>query len=221
VRTLFGPLAWPLVPLELALSVPGLLMFAANLEILLRSRVSEGANDNLSAVAALCVLAERLAVDRPRDVEIVLVATGCEEAGWGGARALAREQEQQWDKERTVVIALDCLSNGELRYVCAEGEVSRIPIPAWLDRLVREVAASDPRFARMTGFEAPIGGTDATAFLARGWQAMALVAVDPDLGMPRHYHRSTDTLEQLDLDQLMSSIDFTEKLVRALMHRGT
>jgi len=149
------------------------------------------------------------------------VATGCEEAGWGGARALAREQEQQWDKERTVVIALDCLSNGELRYVCAEGEVSRIPIPAWLDRLVREVAASDPRFARMTGFEAPIGGTDATAFLARGWQAMALVAVDPDLGMPRHYHRSTDTLEQLDLDQLMSSIDFTEKLVRALMHRGT
>jgi hypothetical protein len=214
------PLAWPLYPIELGLGTPGLLMFLANLEILLRRNVSPGVNDNLSAVAALCALARRLTRSKRRDVEIVFVATGCEEAGWGGAKALAAAKEAEWDKQSTVVIALDCLSNGVLRYVTAEGEVSRMPIPAWLESVVREVASSDERFRGMTGFEAPVGGTDATAFLARGWQAMALVAVDPELGMPRHYHRATDTVEHLDLDQLVLAIDFTEKLVRALCDRA-
>jgi hypothetical protein len=216
IRAAVPPLALPLRPLELLLGLPGLLVFLSNLEIALRAEVSPGANDNLSAVAALCVLARRLATSRPRDVEIVFVATGCEEAGWGGAKALERERAGAWDRERTVVVALDCLGNGQLRYVRAEGEVRRIPVPEPLERAVREVAASDPRFAGVTGFDVPIGGTDATPFLARGWRAVGLVAVDPDIGAPRHYHLPTDTLDRLDLDEVLLAVDFTEKLVRTL-----
>lgn len=212
MRLLLGPLTWPLRPIEYLLSLPSLFIFLSNLQIVLRNEVVPGANDNLSSVAALPVLARRLAPCKPDNVELLFVVTGCEEASFGGSDALTRDMEGVWDKRNTVILALDSISLGELRYLAVEGDVQRMPIPAWLDEALKATAASDPRFAGVQGFEPPVGGTDAAPFLGRGWDAVGLVCLDPDLDAPRNYHLPSDRAENLDMEQILHSIDFAEKL---------
>ncbi len=220
LRIFFGPLTWPLRPVEFALTIPSLAAFGLNLEVVMRDEIVPGAADNLSGVAALPILARRLAGRLPEDVELVFGVTGCEEASLGGGDALARDMATDWDPKKTVVIGLDTLSNGDLHYLEIEGEVVRTPIPGWLKKTIDDVALSDPRFRnQVKGFEVPVGGSDVAAFLARGWEGACLSCVDPTLGAPRHYHHPSDTPENMDWDQLMEGIDFAEKLVLAIATR--
>jgi Zn-dependent M28 family amino/carboxypeptidase len=186
----------------------GTLLF--NLDVVLRNQVVPGAADDLSGVAALPVLAARLAKDKPKGLEVILAATGCEEASMGGADALATTMKARWDPARTVVIALDTLTNGTLCYFVAEGDVVRLAIPP---DLVDAMKTCRPDLAP---FDPPLGGTDAQAFLAHGWQACSVICVDPALGTPREYHQMTDTPDRLDPKQLADSIDYTEALVREI-----
>ena len=217
LRLALGPLALPLRPLEAVLTVPALIAFGLNMQIVLRNEVVPGANDDLSGVAALPVLARRLAPTKPPGVEYVFGVTGCEEASLGGGDALARAKEGVWDRKRTVIVGLDGLTNGELTFLRTEGEVSPLRIPAWLDETCREVAASEPRFNGVKGFDVPVGGSDIQAFLAHGWEGVCLACVDPSIGAPRHYHVPSDTPENLETEQLLHSIDFAEKLTRVIL----
>lgn len=220
VRLVFGRLlTLPLVPLEVLLTVPSLLAFGLNAQMVWRDEVVPGANDNLSAVAALPVLASRLLPRARPDVEYVFAVTGCEEASLGGGDALAHRMEGTWDKRRTVFIGMDMLTNGDLTWLQTEGEVVEVKVPAWLGETAGQVAASDPRFAGVKGFDVPVGGSDMAAFLARGWEGLCLTCVDPALGMPRHYHSPEDTPANLDMDRLMESIDFAEALADAVVAR--
>lgn len=220
VRTVLGPFGLALLPVEAVLAVPGLLAFLLNLEIVLRNEVVPGVADNLTGAVALPVLARRLARTKRPDVELVFVATGCEEAGLGGAAALVRDREGVWDRERTVVLALDTLTNGALKYLSAEGEVVQTSVAAWLRQVIEGLVAADPRFAHVEGFEPPVGGSDAIPFLVRGWDAVGITCVDDELGAPLQYHCATDDLEHMDRVQLPQSLDFVEALVDAIVtHR--
>jgi hypothetical protein len=219
LRLLFGPLTMPLRPLEYICSLPSFIAFLLNLEVVLRNEIVPGANDDLSGVAALPILAQRLGAKKPKNVELVFVVNGCEEASLGGGDAIARAKEGVWDKDRTVFIGMDGLTNGDLRYLEIEGEVIQTPIPRWLKETCDAVTASEPRFAEVTGFEVPVGGSDIAAVLAHGWEGVCMCCVDPTFGSPRHYHQSTDTPENLDWDKLMFSIDYTEKLALEVIAR--
>ena len=216
VRMVAGPLALPLRPLEYALTVPALIAFLLNMQILVHNEVVPGANDNLGSVAALPVLAMRLLAGKPADVELVFVVSGMEEASLGGADALAHQMEAEWEKDATVVIAIDSIANGELNYVRSEGEVAFGEISPWLKDQLEATARDLPGFGEIKGFEPPVGGTDAWPFMVRGWTAAGLVCVDPELGTPRHYHLPGDTLENLEMGLLMRSIDYLEALVKRL-----
>jgi hypothetical protein len=218
-RMFLGPLTWPLRPLEATLTLPSLLAFLTSFEVVLRNRIVPGANDDLSGVAALLVLARRLLEHRDPRVEYVLAATGCEEASLGGADALARDMRGRWDPRRTVVLGLDGLAGGDLHFAQTEGEVTQIHIPAWLREVCQETAASEPRFAEVTGFAIPVGGTDMEAFLFRGWEAVSLVCFDPAIGAPRHYHQPSDTPENLDVEKVLFSTDFAHKLIEGIVAR--
>jgi len=218
LRSVVGPFAWPLRPLEFLLTLPSAMIFLFNLEILVRNEMVAGANDDLTGVACLPVLASRLA-NKPSDVELVFVASGAEETSLGGADALARDMGGTWDKDKTVIIALDTLSLGELLFIETEGEVVRTPIPAWLRDVVVDVAGSDERFSGVHGFEPPLGGTDAAAFLAHGWNAVALTCIDPALGTAGNYHQPSDTPDSLNLDQVLLAVDFAERLAERLIER--
>lgn len=217
LRTVLGPFGLPLLPLEALLAVPGLLTFLLNAQIVLRDEVVPGVADNLTGAAALPVLAQRLARQQRPDVELVFVATGCEEAGLGGAAALTRDLRAEWAPERTVVLALDTLSNGQLHYLTAEGEVVERRTPAWLVQIAADLAARDPRFRDVAGYVPPVGASDALPFLVRGWPAMCVTCIDPALGSAREYHSPTDTLENLDRAQLRHSLEFVEALTEAIV----
>jgi hypothetical protein len=215
LRMFLGPLALPLRPLEAVMTLPSLIAFGLNMDVVLRDQIVPGANDDLSGVAALLILAHRLAEAKPDDVELVFAVTGCEEASLGGADALARDMPGIWDKDKTVVIGLDGLAGGELKYLL-EGEVVRVDLPPWLEGAARRAAGTEPRFAEVQPFEVPVGGSDIAAFLARGWDGLCLACVNPAVGSPDHYHQPTDTPENLDYEKVLYSVDFAERLVEEI-----
>ena len=214
---MMGPARHLLWPAVAGLSVPGLLVFLLNLEIVLRDEIVPGANDNLSGSAGLVILANRLMASRPDDVEIVFVISGAEEAGTGGSRALACEMRDVWEPRNTVVLGVDGLSGGELSFF-QEGDIFPLPIAPWLRQVVEETAAADPRFAdEVAVHEMDVGATDAGPFQAAGYDAVCIGRVDRSLGSPRHYHHPTDTADNLDMDQMMDAIDYLEMLVGAII----
>lgn len=91
------------------------------------------------------------------------------------------------------------------------------PIAPWLREAVESIDCAGS--GRIESFVAPLGGTDASPFIQHGWDAVGLCCLDPELGAPRHYHLPSDTLENLDMDQLMRSIDVVEALARELVRR--
>lgn len=194
-------------------SLPPLLGFVLNLEVVLRNQLVPGANDNLTGCAAIVALARRLKDQKPSNVELVFVCAGSEEAGVGGSLALAQTGcDGRWNRSDTTVIAIDSLSNGQLRYF-REGEIWRWTVPADLVSAIERARQSEPRFRHVRQYDVPSGGTDAIPFIARSWQALGLGCVDPELGAPRHYHRVSDTVDNLDFEQYGLSLDFIEKLL--------
>ncbi len=216
-RIYLGPLTWPLRPLEALLTVPALVAFVINMQLVLQDQIVPGANDDLTGVAAVALLARRLAPFKPANVEMVFAITGAEEASMGGAQALLDDRRKMWDKEKTVVIALDGLSGGELRYF-EEGELWRVPVPGWLGDLIREVADMNPKVGSVLPFAIPSGATDVLPFRYAGYDGVGIGCVDPSIQAPRHYHQMTDSPENVDPDDVILALDFTEKLVRAIVH---
>lgn len=206
---------------EWLMTFPAMVGFFLMADVFLRNVRVPGANDNLTACAALPVLAKRLAPVKPDNVELVFAVTGCEEAGLGGAIGMADYIEGKWDRKNTVFVGMDGMSNGQLRYIDREGEMfSERPAP-WLVDAVREVAASRPGFAPFDGvkpFDITIGGTDMAAFHAHKWQGISFVAIDPATGSPHHYHTMQDTPENLNAEEYMNSIDFVEQVALKIIN---
>lgn len=205
------------VLLRTILSVPALVVALTNLEVVLRNEIVPGANDNLTGCAALPILAERLLLDQPDDVEYVFVVAGAEEASLGGSDALARTHLNKWNPEHTVVLAVDTLSNGDIRFIEREGEVQPLSIATRLRHCLQRAAATDDRFRTVRGFDMPVGGSDAQPFMRRGYHAAAISCVDPEIGAPRNYHHPSDTVENLDKERMVETVDFIEAAVREIV----
>lgn len=192
------------------LTIPAFLTFAFNAQVVLTNKVVPGANDNLTGCWSALELARRLMPDCPEDVELVFVATGCEEAGTGGSWALSQQRLGVWEPEKTSIFGIDSLSNGALHYFI-EGELLTQPPPS---RLVEAIKAHAPQVAP---FEIPSGATDSLAFLVRGFDAISFGCVDTEIGAPRNYHWPTDDVAHLDQEQLKASVDQIERVARAVM----
>jgi hypothetical protein len=189
-----------------------------NLQLLLRNEIVPGASDNLTGCVALPVLAKRLAENKPDDVELVFVATSCEEAGCGGSLSLARGMRRRWEKHKTVIVGLDILTNGELRYKQC-GEIIPLSVADWLYDTMQEVAAHDPRWGKLEPFNAPAGSDDVAPFLANGYEGVCLCCIDPTIGVSRHYHQPSDTPDNIEYERWLDSIDYAEQLVGAIIRR--
>lgn len=199
------------------ITVPSTLTFLLNLDVVLRNQVVPGAADNLTGCSACVELAHRLEGQLPDDVELVIVISGSEEAGTGGALRLAQQvmQTKAWTPADTVVLGLDTLANGTLR-VLEEGELWPLPIDPRLLEAVAAENAARPGRPPVTTYVVPTGATDALPFLVRGFPSVSLTCIDPEIGAPRHYHRPSDTWTNLDPAELEGSIDFAEGLILRL-----
>ncbi len=197
------------------LAIPSTITFLLNLDVTIRNVIVPGAADNLSGCTASVELAYRLKNSLPDDVELVVVISGSEEAGTGGACRLAQQLEKsgEWKKEETVIIGLDTLCNGTLRYL-EEGEMYPIAVPAKLLAAIEATNAESE--IKATKYVIPSGASDSLPFLVRGWDTVCLSCIDPVIGAPRHYHSPTDTWSNIDERELESSIDYAEKFLRKL-----
>ena len=212
-------LAWqvPLRVVAFLLAAPAFAAFVLNLDVVVRNRVVPAANDNLSGCVATLELARRVRGVLPPDIELVTVITGCEEAGAGGATHLARSvlASGRWSRTNTTVLALDTFSNGDPRLL-QEGELIARAIPPALLALAGRVCEETPALGPVPPYEIPSGATDAWPFLIAGFEAVAVTCIDPTLGAPRHYHRLSDTADNLDADAFERTFAFTERFVCAL-----
>ena len=186
-----------------------------NMQVWWKNATVPGANDNLSACVALPILAKRLIAHQPSDIEFVFVVTACEEAGTGGALELAKQLRGHWQPDETDIIVLDSIGGGE-PCLFQEGEMIPWRVPEYLQEAVLEVAQREERFQKIVLFPLPAGATDAISFLSQGFNAICLGRIDRHLGTPRNYHLPTDTPDNLDYDELMETIDFTEQLAKSL-----
>lgn len=203
--------------LQLLLAIAPLLVAIFNGQVALKNEVVPGANDNLTGCAVLPVLASRLLVDQPDDVEYVFVVCGSEETSLGGSDALARAHLNDWSPENTIVLAVDTLSGGEIRFVEREGELNPVRINTRLRHTIQRAIAKDDRFRSVRGFDMPVGGTDAQPFVRRGYVGTCVTCIDPEIGAPQNYHYPTDTPENIDVGRFMETTDFIEATIREIV----
>ncbi len=185
------------------------------LQLLWNNRIVPGANDNLSGCAALILLAERLSRAKPEDVEYVFVVTGCEEAGRGGSYALSRAMRREWSTANTIVLGIDDIGGGDLRYN-VEGEL----VPIFPSRKLRNALATASESIGLqppiSAYHQPAGSTDAIPFACLGYDSICLVGIDPKEDLPPNYHLPSDDLAHVDCQKIEACVAYAERLTQVL-----
>lgn len=183
-----------------------------------RSPIVAGANDNLSAVAALVGLAERLRDAETRGdgigVRVLLVSCGAEEVIQGGIHSFAASWFPRLDRETTWFLNLDTIGSPELVSIEGEGPVVMEDY-SWRSfrDLIERVAWRESLPIRR-GMRAR-SSTDAVVPSRAGYPTACLVSFDRAKAMP-HYHLVSDVPENLDYDTIARAVALTEAVAREL-----
>lgn len=164
-----------------------------------------GASDNLSG--CYTGMATVKALDEAgiefENTEVVMICSGSEEAGLRGAKAYAKEHEQELKEIPTAVIALDTFRDLEDMAIY-DRDLSGTLQHDWGVKHLLKNAASNCGFDLK--FESVyIGGSDAAAFTQRKIPASCLAAMNPD--PPRYYHTRLDTPELLRPECISAGIE--------------
>lgn len=171
-----------------------------------------GANDNASGTGVMLSLAEKIAKSPLENTEVWVVATGCEEAGMVGMlHFLTRHELEVRD---ALIVNLDNLGAGELKYITGEGLITAFPSDPELLMLSAEVVRENPDLS-LAPHEYRTLPTDAYAALVRGGRAMSVMAFDEE-GVIPNWHWETDVVENLDEKNLVDAELFVERLLNKI-----
>ena len=178
------------------------------------SPVVPGANDNLSGVAVLVALAERLRVDPISGLRVMLVSCGAEEVIQGGINSFAKQHFPHLPQDRTWFLTLDTVGSPILALCEGEGPVV---MEDYYDRRFRDLVA---RVADSSG--APLrrgmrarNSTDAVIPSHARYPTALLVSIDKHKALS-NYHLPTDTPENIDYRTVAHALHVTEAVAREL-----
>jgi hypothetical protein len=179
-----------------------------------RGTTVPGANDNLSAVAALVALAELLR-DRPlTGLNVWLVSAGAEETLQDGIRGFMRRHRGELDPARTRVLVADTI--GSPRLIMCEGEgpfrMHEYTDPGFRDLVER--CATGAGIALERGFRAR-SSTDAV-IPSRAGLPTALLGSLNDWQTMSNYHQMTDVPENLDYATIAAATRLAYAVAAAL-----
>ena len=173
-----------------------------------RSPVSPGANDNLTSVAALLVLARR----RYEGVRVLLVSTGSEESMSEGMHAWGHRHFAALSPETTTFVALEMLGSGNLTIAEAEGFLVPHPytskVKDELERCGRELGVPVHR-GLSNSF-----ASDGQIPLHAGYPAALLGALDGFL-LPTNYHQPWDLPDDLDYTCVENAVRLLDAFILA------
>ncbi len=170
-----------------------------------------GANDNASGVGVVLSLAEALAADAPADTEVMVVATGCEEAGLVGMQKFIRVHKD--DVERAWLINIDNVGAGDVSYTTAEGMLLKHKAGKDLTEMAEEVSKLPD--LRVSGKPFRVMSLGTEPVLLRRLEAITVIATRN--GVPVNWHRQTDTYDAIDPDTVDSAYRFVEAMIRRLI----
>lgn len=180
-----------------------------------RSPVVPGANDNLSAVAVLVALAERLREQPLSGVRVLLVSCGAEEVVQGGIYGFAARHFPHLDRGRTSFLNLDTVGSPQL--VLLEGEGTFVmedyPDPAFRDLVARTAERAGVPLHRGARSRS---STDAVIPSRAGYPTATLTSYEADTKCLSNYHMPTDTPENLDYDTVAQAAVVAEGVARGL-----
>ncbi len=201
-----------LIGAGLAGSVLGTAVFA-DVE---RSPIAPGANDNLTAVAVLVALAERLREQPLADLKVMLVSCGAEEVLQGGIHGFAARHFPRLDRDRTWFLNLDTV--GSPRLIMLEGE-GPVVMEDYHDRRFRDLVA---RAADEAGVPLRRGmrsrnSTDAVIPSRRGYPTTTITSVDRHKALS-NYHKMTDIPANVDYRTVLQALTVSESVARKLAH---
>ncbi len=190
---------------------------AAILADIARSPIVPGANDNLSAVATLVALAERLRDKPVEGVRVLLVSLGAEEVCQGGIYGFGETHFPELDRDRTWFLNIETVGSPHL--VLMEGE-GTVVMEDYYDRPFRDLIATT---AARAGIPLRRGmrwrnSTDAVIPNRAGYPIATVASMNRYKALS-NYHLMTDTPENLDYGTIASAVDLTEGVARALATR--
>jgi Zn-dependent M28 family amino/carboxypeptidase len=179
-----------------------------------RSPVVPGANDNLSAVALIVALAERLRERPVKGVRVLLVSLGAEEILQGGIYGFMQRHKPELDRDRTYFLNFDTVGSPEL--IMLEGEGTTVMedyfhLP-FRDLVIRAAEGADAPLRR--GLRSR-NSTDAVLMSRAGYLTACFSSFDRYKELS-NYHLMSDTPENLDYETVSHAVTVAESVVREL-----
>ena len=195
----------------------GLLGTAAVADIW-RNATVQGANDNLSGVAALVALTQLLERAPVAGLRVLLVSCGAEETLQDGIRAFVARHREELEPGRTAFVNLDTVGSPHLVMLEAEG-------PVWMERYagpwirdLLEARAAALGIELYRGFRAR-ASTDSVIPSRAGYPIATLVSMT-DWRSPANYHLPSDVPANLDYASVLEAtrlvLDVARELPQAL-----
>jgi hypothetical protein len=182
-----------------------------------RNETVQGANDNLSGVAALVALAQMLREDPVPGLRVLLVSCGAEETLQDGVRAYVARHRGELDPARTAFVNLDTVGSPHLVMLEAEGPVKMEEYTGpWLRDLIAE-RARHLGISLQRGFRAR-ASTDSVIPSRAGYATAALVSMT-DWRSPANYHLPSDVPANLDYATVAEAARLVFDVAHALPRR--
>jgi hypothetical protein len=182
-----------------------------------RTRVSPGANDNASGVAALLALARGFFSDPPANLNVWVLSTGSEEGMLGGMQAFMEQHGHELKGRPAWALNLEVLGSGRPVFLEGEGCLGWRPYEGELLALARELSQAPP-FASVEPLERPPFMTDAFITTRAGLPSLTIASLDRE-HLVSQYHWQTDVPEHIDLASVEAAYAFCDELVRRLAQR--
>jgi Zn-dependent M28 family amino/carboxypeptidase len=179
-----------------------------------RSPISPGANDNLTAVAVLVGLAERLRAKPVPGLRVLLVSCGAEEVLQGGIHGFGAAHFPTLDRDRSWVLNLDTV--GSPRLILLEGE-GPVVMEDYHDRSFRDLIArtADEAGTPLRRWMRSRNSTDAVIPSRAGFPTATIASMDRYKALS-NYHQMTDTPENVDYTTVEQALTITEAVAREL-----
>ncbi len=169
-------------------------------------------------MAVALSLADKLQEEPPRNLDVWVVLTGGEECGLEGMRSFARTHKDELDPFKTIVLAIDSVGKGDVRWVTAEGMTISFEMDARVGQLCEAIAEADREDTNRYRAAALRHGfaTDALAARVAGLRASTITCLEPGAITPANYHTPQDVPDAIDPQAMKRAANFTLDLIRAL-----
>lgn len=178
-----------------------------------RHKAVPGANDNLTGVAVLVVLADRLRERPPRGLRVILVSAGAEETLQEGIRGYAEKHFPDLPTESTYFLNIDSVGSPDLTLLEGEGPFVMREYTQSFKELVARAAerAGVPLRRNMRARTS----TDGVVPLRAGYPTATLVSINEFKSID-NYHWPTDVPDNVNLATVEQALTLAEGVVREL-----